>query len=69
MTELERRIEDGVNYEHIPNHYASQYHANNGYHRTSSEDGTPYSHGVFCGYRYTDEEYGRLKSADPTVED
>lgn len=68
MTELERRIEDGIHYIHIPNHYSSQHKVNNAYSRTS-KDGVPYSQGVFCGYRYTNEEYGRLKSADPAVED
>mmetsp|Transcript_19663 Transcript_19663/g.48341 ORF Transcript_19663/g.48341 Transcript_19663/m.48341 type:complete len:138 (+) Transcript_19663:141-554(+) len=67
MSELERRIEDGIHYEHIPNHY-SQNHGNP-YSRTASKDGVPYSQGVFVGYRMTEEEYGRLKSADPTIQD
>ncbi|KAL3939726.1 MAG: hypothetical protein SGBAC_005591 [Bacillariaceae sp.] len=66
MTELERRIEDGIHYEHIPNQH-SQHHGK-AYSRTASKDGMPYSQGVFCGYRYTDEEYGRLKSASPSIE-
>ncbi|CAJ1954530.1 unnamed protein product [Cylindrotheca closterium] len=65
MTELERRIEDGINYEHLPNQ-RSQHHGNT-YSRTATKDDIPYSQGVFCGYRYTDEEYCRLKSAEPTM--
>jgi hypothetical protein len=56
MTELERRIEDGVNYDHFD--------------YTNARDGRaecdgPTVQGVFCGYRYTDDEYDRLKSAHP----
>ena len=33
------------------------------------ETATPVVRGVFCGYRVTDEEYSRLKSAHPDDED
>jgi hypothetical protein len=65
MTELERRIEDGVNYDHFDFANAKRYLQN-----TSKRDGRAESDattliGVFCGYRYTDDEYDRLKSAHP----
>lgn len=65
MTELERRVEDGVNYDHFD--YAKAKRAQC---KTSNRDGraesdAPTVHAVFCGYRYTDDEYDRLKSANP----
>lgn len=61
MSELERRIEDGVNFEYIPpttRHRHRQL-------ELELEDGIPSARGVFAGYRFTDDEYNRLKSADP----
>eukprot|EP00980_Cylindrotheca_fusiformis_P021944 scaffold8798_cov117-Cylindrotheca_fusiformis.AAC.3 len=66
MSELERRIEDGVNYEHIPlplHKRKKERSKNSG---TAPHDGIPTTQGVFCGYRYTSDEYDRLKSADPS---
>ena len=75
MTELERRVEDGVHYEHLTNeaHKKSQQQQQQTRRRNIHRDGTdldddddiPSKRGVFIGYRYTEEEYHRLKSADP----
>ncbi len=65
MTELERRIEDGVFYEHIP----SQLKRHRRFPETpisEQDDKIPSTRGVFVGYRYTEEEYNRLKPADPS---
>ena len=64
MTELERRIEDGVNYEHIPVRRKKRKDRSSR-HRTTFQDSIPTADGVFVGYRFTDEERNRLKSADP----
>ena len=80
MTELERRIEDGIHYEHIPSYYSSpsdEYisnkrrstrtsssSTNNVGTTTTHDDDDASSRGVFCGYRYSQEEYNRLKSAE-----
>ena len=75
MTELERRIEDGIHYEHIPSYYSSpsdEYINNkrrtssstNNVDTTTTHDDDASSRGVFCGYRYSQEEYNRLKSAE-----
>jgi hypothetical protein len=66
MTELERRIEDGVNYNHIPNSKKKQKKNRHAYQRVAPD--VPSARGVFCGYRVTDEEYYRLKSANPKLE-
>jgi hypothetical protein len=56
MSELERRIEDGVNFEYVSTaNHRQQAH----------EEDIPCARGVFVGYRFTEEEYKRLKSADP----
>ena len=71
MTELDRRIEDGVNYEHLPstanerqtsrkNRHSGSANAKN---YDNEDDDIPSSRGVFVGYRVTDDEYNRLKSA------
>ncbi len=74
MSELDRRIEDGIHYEHIPGHYESQrqYHKGSkmpGCHSkakriadTEEDDSEPVR-AVFCAYRYSEEDYNRLKSA------
>ncbi|KAG7353518.1 hypothetical protein IV203_002873 [Nitzschia inconspicua] len=78
MTELERRIEDGIHYEHIQNHY--YHHSTNHLQQTKfrrhdtstgatdddakSSAASVAAKAVFCGYRYTEDEYNRLKSAD-----
>ena len=67
MTELERRLEDGVNYEHIvdPPHRASSQHTSKLNGSTKRFDNIPTARAIFCGYKATQEEYSRLKSADP----
>jgi len=79
MSELERRIEDGVNYEHFP--AAFHQNQNQPHHRRermpgchskakriseTEDDNIPGVRAVFCGYRYTPEDYNRLKAADVT---
>jgi hypothetical protein len=59
LTELQRRIEDGVNYEHWPDDEAFRGDC------FADEDEPERVEGVFFGYRVTKEEYDRLKSADP----
>lgn len=82
MSELERRIEDGVHYEHLaPSSFGRQQRQDiagvtsrhsrttfmgsdddgNGHH----DDSLPRARGIFCGYRYTQDDYNRLKSAHP----
>lgn len=69
MTELERRIEDGINYEHIPSPGpASGRKTNSGRSSQNLDDDISEVRGVFCGYRYTTNEYDRLKSADPAID-
>jgi len=68
MSELERRLEDGVNYEHFSsssdsNLAAGRKRASTQRKNSASAGGT--GRGVFCGYRSTQEEHDRLKSADP----
>jgi hypothetical protein len=60
MSELDRRIEDGVHYEHD---YCKSSQKQQRKFATKEE--MPVARGIFCGYRCTPEEYGRLKSADP----
>jgi len=71
MSELDRRIEDGVHYEHIPNFYNQlneEQHRMPGCHskakRMDDFDDAPGVRAIFCAYRYSDEEYNCLKSAD-----
>ena len=76
MSELERRIEDGVYYEHLTDHYQVQKQQQKrdrmpGCHpkakrivETEEDDDSPGVRAVFCGYRYTPDDYNRLKSAD-----
>lgn len=59
-TELERRLEDGVNYEHISEEATTPRKRTN-----VTEDTFPKAYGVFCGYQTTSEDYIRLRSADP----
>jgi hypothetical protein len=71
MTELERRIEDGVHYEHNmpsrPNAQGkSRKHKSKGASTDFSNGEHPSVRGIFVGYRATSEEYDRLKCADPT---
>jgi hypothetical protein len=68
MTELERRLEDGVNYEHFvdrPPRWSSHQHVSRISDSGDSADEIPRTRGVFCGYKATEEEYNRLKSANP----
>jgi hypothetical protein len=60
MSELDRRIEDGVHYEHD---YCKSSQKKQRKFATKEE--MPVARGIFCGYRCTPEEYRRLKSADP----
>lgn len=56
LSELQRRIEDGAHYEHWPETRKPP---------DSAAADSPVCRGVFCGYRATEEERNRLKSADP----
>jgi hypothetical protein len=73
MSELERRIEDGVNYEHDVDMSDSNFVAGRNYHQNAAAGRKPKGsnknnkRGVFCGYRATQEEIDRLKSADPNT--
>lgn len=60
MSELDRRIEDGVHYEH--EHCTSSHKQPREF---ATKEEIPVARGVFCGYRYTSLEYNRLKSAAP----
>ena len=64
MSELDRRIEDGIHYEHIPGHYESQRHSKAKRIAETEEDDLEPVRAVFCAYRYSEEDYNRLKSAD-----
>ena len=77
MSNLQRRIEDGVNYEHISsaaNHQdESQRHTRKrmpGCHSKAKritendDDDSTGVRAVFCGYRTTEADYDRLKAAD-----
>ena len=73
MSELERRIEDGINYEHDVDLSDSNFVAGRNYHqnaaagRKAKGSKKNVMRGVFCGYRATHEEIDRLKSADPNA--
>jgi hypothetical protein len=82
VSELQRRIDEGVNYEHWVDNYNVQTTSNGRPGRRPRRQGSqtvnaagqqtatlPTVKGVFCGYRCTNEERGRLKSADPDVSD
>ena len=72
MSELERRIEDGIYYEHLPIiNQVQKKQQMPGCHSkakrivdTEEDDDSPGVRAIFCGYRYTPEDYDRLKSAD-----
>eukprot|EP00536_Pseudo-nitzschia_multiseries_P008156 jgi/Psemu1/287617/fgenesh1_pg.203_\ len=70
MSELERRVEDGIHYEHIPNHYREAQQMPGCHPKAKrilseeEEDDAPGVRAVFCAYRYSEEDYNRLKSAD-----
>jgi len=71
MTELERRVEDGIYYEHIPNHYREAQQMPGCHPKAKrlidteeEEEDSPGVRAVFCAYRYSEEDYNRLKSAD-----
>jgi len=65
MSELERRIEDGVNFEYIRPAVNYRQQQQQRQQHELEEDDIPSARGVFVGYRFTDEEYKRLKSANP----
>ena len=67
VSELERRIEDGILYEHWPVTRTKAKVSN----QKSAAIGEESMYlnkisGVFCGLKVTTEEYTRLKSADPS---
>ena len=62
MSELDRRIEDGVHYEHEHCKFSQKQPR-----EVAPKEDIPVARGVFCGYRITPEEYNRLKSADPNA--
>lgn len=66
VSELQRRIDDGTHYQHFEEDSGScdNGHAN-GTHGVHGVEDEVRHRGVFCGYRATDEELVRLKSADP----
>jgi hypothetical protein len=82
MTELERRIEDGVHYEHLlgveqsANGRRQQSSASSSSSAKTSgskfvgdntmNDTGVAARAVFCGYRFTEDDYNRLKSAHPS---
>lgn len=59
-TELQRRIDEGANYENFINEHEMPTKA---FHIDPME--IPQRAGIFCGYRVTKEEKERLRSADP----
>mmetsp|Transcript_31952 Transcript_31952/g.52747 ORF Transcript_31952/g.52747 Transcript_31952/m.52747 type:complete len:138 (+) Transcript_31952:151-564(+) len=61
LSELERRIEDGVHYDHWPETRTR----NNNKQQSNAESETQACRAVFCGYRTTSHDYDRLRSADP----
>ena len=66
MSNLDRRVEDGVNYEHLPEIPTADSNGENRSGETDADTGDiPHYHGVFCGYKSTKEESDRLKNADP----
>jgi hypothetical protein len=73
MSELERRIEDGINYEHDVDMSDSNFVAGRNYHQNAAAGRKAKGikknekRGVFCGYRTTQDEIDRLKSADPNA--
>ena len=75
MSELNRRIEDGIHYEHMPHHYESVNqnqkasrmpgcHSNAKRIVEDEDDDINTVRAVFCAYRYSEDDYNRLKSAD-----
>lgn len=71
VPELQRRIEDGVHYEHWHEYHGTE---GNSHKEAVGDDGGAEEavtcvKGVFFGYRVTPEERSRLKSADPNEPD
>uniref|UniRef100_A0A7S2US66 Uncharacterized protein n=1 Tax=Attheya septentrionalis TaxID=420275 RepID=A0A7S2US66_9STRA len=68
VSELQRRIDEGVHYEHWmefgSDQAASRRREANA--RRNEFDSTPHVSAVFCGYRSSKEEHSRLKSANPS---
>jgi hypothetical protein len=76
VSELDRRMDDGMLFEHYTttssssskSHQRSHSDRNNNQHSSSNHQdsaATPTFRGIFCGYRMTSYEYQRLKSAHP----
>ena len=60
LSELQRRIDEGVHYEHWVEETDKPRRR-----RSTQAPANGSVRGVFCGYRVTSEERTRLKSADP----
>lgn len=70
LTELQKRIEDGVYYEHWPDDEEEFRRVPDSSSDADDSEEEPESvRGVFFGYRVTKEDYTRLKSADPNEPD
>eukprot|EP00934_Nitzschia_sp_Nitz4_P008501 Nitzschia sp. Nitz4//scaffold20_size174350//26374//26769//NITZ4_002082-RA/size174350-processed-gene-0.87-mRNA-1//-1//CDS//3329541749//8491//frame0 len=59
LSELDRRIEDGVNYDHSVTLVGRELRQP----RAKKQDGIPAVEGIFVG-KFTEEDYKRLRSAD-----
>ena len=70
-TELHQRITKGVNYVHTNNNNSNGMDANTNYdkEKEEAEGRIPSVRAVFCGYRYTADDYHRLKTAAEEEED
>jgi len=73
ISELERRTEEGVYYEHFngPSKHGDQNRQRRGkevqqnYEDDDGRSGIQTVNAIFCGYRVTKEEFLRLRSANP----
>ena len=68
-TELQQRITNGANYVHNNNNNSNGMDANKCYKNEKEEGRIPSVRAVFCGYRYTADDYHRLKTAAEEEED
>ena len=65
VSELQRRIDEGTHYQHFEEDNGSRSANNTEQDGTNGVEDEVRHRGVFCGYRTTQEEISRLKSADP----
>ena len=67
VSELERRIDEGVHYQPDNKFDEYQQHESSQQQRDLGDafDNVESVKGIFCGYTSTQEEFSRLKSADP----